>query len=65
MTKKKQSYSEAIAEIESIIHDIENNKFDVDELSGKVKRVTELIRFCKDTLHKTEKDIEKIMSEID
>lgn len=65
MAKKKLTYNEALTEIEEIIANIENNEYDVDVLSEKVKRVTELIKFCKDKLHKTEEDIEKILSEME
>ena len=33
----------------------------VDELAGKVKRVTELLKICRDRLHKTEAQIDKIL----
>jgi len=65
MTKKKLSYNEAVNEIEEILQLIENEELDVDELSAKVKRVSVLIKTCKDKLHKTEEEVEKILNEID
>lgn len=47
MEENKLSYKEAMAEIESIVSKLEDNQLDVDELSGKVKRVSELITYCK------------------
>ena len=47
MEENKLTYKEAMAEIEDIVTKLENNQLDVDELSGKVKRVSELIAFCK------------------
>ena len=44
MNKKKETYKEAISEIEEILAQIENNELDVDELSEKVKRVSLLIK---------------------
>ncbi len=58
MAAKKLLYSEAISEIESILMELENGEPDVDHLSEKVKRVNYLIQFCKDTLSKTESEIE-------
>ena len=55
MAKKKISYSEAIAEIEETIMLIENEELDVDDLSEKVKRVSELLAICKTKLTNTEK----------
>ena len=65
MAQKKISYKEAISEIEEILQKIENQELDVDELSDKVKRVYYLIKICKDKLHSTEKEVEKILAEMD
>jgi len=45
--KEKLSYKEAMAEIEQVVASLEENKLDVDELGVKVKRVSELLAFCK------------------
>ena len=42
MEENKLTYKEAMAEIEDIVTKLENNQLDFDELSGKVKRVSEL-----------------------
>ena len=52
--EEKLNYKDAIAEIEQIVTLLEENKLDVDELGTKVKRVSELIAFCKAKLHNTE-----------
>ncbi len=65
MAKKKISYRDTISEIEETIASIENGALDVDELSDKVKRVSELLVICKDKLHNTEKEVEKILNEMD
>jgi len=65
MTKKKVGYVEAITEIEDILAKIEDNELDVDELSDKVKRVSVLLKLCKDKLHKTETEVENILKEIE
>lgn len=64
MEEVKLNYKEAMAEIESIVAKLEDNQLDVDELSGKVKRVSELIAFCKSKLHETEEEVEKILGSI-
>ena len=63
MAKKNPSYNEAMAEIELIIGQIEEGDLDVDLLGEKVKRVSSLIRLCKDKLYKTEEEVNKILSE--
>jgi exodeoxyribonuclease VII small subunit len=63
MAKREITYSEAIAEIESIVERIENNELDIDKLAENVKRVAELIKFCKQKLRRTEEEVEKILKD--
>jgi len=63
MTKEKISYSNAIAEIESILQKIEDGNLNVDELTEKVSRVTDLLKICRDRLYLTEKQINKILED--
>ena len=63
--KKQQTYREAISEIEEILTSIENDELEVDDLVDKVKKVTELLKFCKDKLYKTQEEVEKALKEMD
>jgi len=66
MAKKETfSYKEAIEEIEQIIYRLENEEIDLDDLSEKVKRASELISKCKDKLKNTEGEIDKIIHKIE
>lgn len=65
MTKKKMGYVEAITEIEDILAKIEDNRLDVDELAEQVKRVSILLKVCKEKLHNTEIEVENILKEIE
>lgn len=65
MTSKTISYKEAVAEIEVILEKIENEELDVDDLTEKVKRVSLLIKLCKEKLHNTEQEVEKILKEME
>lgn len=65
MAPKKQTYREAITEIEEILSSIENDELDVDELAEKVKKVTQLLKFCKDKLYKTQDEVEKVLKEME
>ena len=65
MTKKQIKYGEAIAEIEQILNQIEQEELDVDDLTSKVKRVSELLSLCRSKLRTTEEEVEKIMKEIE
>ena len=63
--KKDIKYGDAIKEIEEILNKIENEELDVDDLTTKVQRVSELLSICKKKLHNTEVEIEKILKEIE
>ena len=65
MTVKKITYKEAISEIEEILEKIENEELDVDELADKVKRVALLLKLCKEKLHNTNDQVEKILDEME
>ena len=63
-TKKKAlNYSEAVAEIDSILARFDREEFDVDTLAAQVKRATELIRLCKEKLRKSEEDVAKALAD--
>ncbi|PWD99083.1 exodeoxyribonuclease VII small subunit [Marinilabilia rubra] len=65
MPKKKLSYNEAITEIEEILERMESDELDVDELSEKVKRVSELVTYCRNKLKTTEEEVEKVLKEME
>jgi len=65
MAKKNSSYNDAVAEIEDILRKIENEELDVDELGKNVERVSFLLKMCKEKLHKTEVEVEKILGEME
>ena len=65
MAVKKISYTEAMDEIEDILERIENDELDVDELAEKVKRVSTLLKTCKDKLTKTNIQVEQILKEME
>lgn len=62
---KNLSYSEAIKELEEILKYIESQEVDVDILVEKVKRATELIRFCKNKLRTAEEELHRTLHEIE
>ena len=65
MSDQEISYRDAVDEIETILGKIEEQDIDVDELSLKLKRVSELIRTCRKKLHTAEKEVEKILREME
>ncbi len=61
--KQEQKYEAAFAELQTIVHKMENDELDIDEMSEQLKRAQELIKFCKDKLTKTDEEIKKILAE--
>lgn len=64
MKKKELSYKEAVSEIELVLQQIESEELDVDKLTEKVKRAAYLIKWCKEKLRSSEKEIETILKDL-
>ncbi|MBK6964625.1 MAG: exodeoxyribonuclease VII small subunit [Bacteroidales bacterium] len=62
---KTITYAEAIEELETIVSEIENASIGVDELSEKVKRAAELIKFCRSKLTATEREVGSILKNLE
>lgn len=63
MEEKKFSYNNSIVELEKLLQEIETGMLDLDELTVKVKRATELLKLCKENLRQTSKLIDEIIDE--
>lgn len=63
MANKKETYSQAMARLEKIVRQIENNELDIDLLGDKIKEANEIIAFCSDKLTKAEAEMEKMWKE--
>lgn len=61
--KEEPKYEEALKELQTIVHHMENDELDIDQLSTQLKRARELIKLCKDKLTKTDEEIKKILAE--
>ena len=65
MSKLKLTYTEAVAELETILAELESNsEINMDLISEKVKRAAVLMEFCKRQLHQLDEDLEKIMTDL-
>lgn len=62
--KSKHTYDSALAALNEIVSDIENNKVSIDALSKKVEEATQLISFCKSHLTKTEQEVSKVLHKL-
>jgi exodeoxyribonuclease VII small subunit len=58
------NYQQAIEELEAIVQQIESESIGMDELSLKVKKASELIRYCRATLTSTETEVQNILKDL-
>lgn len=63
--EKELTYSEALAELEKIIKEMESGEIDVDTLTEKVKRADYLCNFCLSRLKKVDDEVRSIMKNIE
>ena len=61
--KQHKTYEEAFQELQEIVQEIENGDVNVDVLGEKVRRAGELMRFCREKLFKTEKEVQQVLKE--
>ena len=61
--EKKINYEAALSELEEIVNKMENDEFDIDQLSVNLKRAQTLIKLCRDKLTKTGAEIKKLLGE--
>ena len=63
MATKKETYSEAMKRLETIVSQIENGELDIDELGNQLKKAQKIIKFCRDKLYKADKEIKKMLGD--
>lgn len=61
----KFSYDKALKDIEIIIEEIENESLNVDELTQKVKKASELIKKCKINLTNTKNEVKDLLDDLE
>ena len=59
------NYAEALAELEEILAELEDEALDVDVLSQRVERASELIRFCRDRITTARTQVHQIVADLD
>jgi exodeoxyribonuclease VII small subunit len=64
MPKKTLTYTQALKDLEKIVHKIEHDEPDVDELNDLVKQASELIKYCKTKLKTTEAELKKNLEDL-
>lgn len=63
--KKVKSYNDALKNLEKTVKELESGELTVDELTKKVKDAAELVKYCKDQLRATEKELTSALENLD
>lgn len=58
-------YADALAELEAILDQLEDDDVDVDVLSSKVERAAVLIRLCRGRIRAAQLRVEEIVADLD
>jgi exodeoxyribonuclease VII small subunit len=60
-----RNYTEAIARLDEILEQIDQNQVPLDELAARVEEASELLKFCRDVLTKTEAKVSGVLEELE
>lgn len=55
------TYTKAIAELEAIVAKMQSDECDIDSLAGYTSRALELLKFCKEKLFTTDREVKKCL----
>jgi exodeoxyribonuclease VII small subunit len=58
-------YADALAELEAILADLEDDGIDIDLLAEKVARATTLIRLCRDRIGAARVQVDRIVADLE
>lgn len=56
----KLTYQSAYAELQHIMHEVQSEAIGIDDLTAKIARASELIRFCRERLRMTEEEVKSL-----
>lgn len=59
------TYSQAIAELEKIVQEMQSEECSIDNLSQYTAQSLELLKLCKSKLMNTDEELKKILAEIE
>jgi exodeoxyribonuclease VII small subunit len=60
----EMKYEEAVVQLEAIVRKMENDEFDIDELTEQLKNAQQLLKLCKDKLTKTETEVKNLLQNV-
>ncbi|HLS95692.1 exodeoxyribonuclease VII small subunit [Sphingobacterium allocomposti] len=64
MEHNAYTYNDAFQELQLIVSEIESGQINVDELTDKIRRASDLIAVCKAKLTSSEAEVEKLLAKL-
>lgn len=63
MSKSKTSltYESAVRELQDIVARLQEETIGMDDLSVKIRRAAELVKFCREKLRTTQEEVENLL----
>ena len=58
-------YADALAELESILDELDGDEVDVDVLGARVRRAAELLRLCRDRIGSARFEVEQVVADLE
>ena len=61
--KQPTTFEEATARLEAIVGRMEDGQLNLDEITSQLKEAKQLVKFCRDKLTKTDKEVNDILKD--
>lgn len=65
MTAEQTGYADALAELDTILRELEGSDVDVDRLATRVARAAELITLCRERITNAKLSIDEVVAKLD
>lgn len=62
---KELKYSEAEAELQQILQQMQSNNCNIDQLTAMTRRASELLKECRERLTATKEELDTILSQLE
>ena len=65
MSEEPVGYAEALAELESILAELDDDQLDVDALAERVERAAHLVQLCRERVAGARLAVEEVVTDLD
>jgi exodeoxyribonuclease VII small subunit len=65
MTTDEPGYADALAELEAILDELDDDRLDVDALAERVERAAHLVALCRSRISTARLAVEEVVTDLD